>query len=323
MQQKQTVLFSPLNWGLGHATRMVPLINQYKNNGDRVVLAANGKAYGFFKHEFPGVELVYFKGVNIKYAPKPFFWTALLLQAPLFIIGAVSEHFRLKKMVIKTKPGLIISDNRYGLFHPLVKSVLVTHQLHIQTPFFLKPFKKVIHFFTRKAIEKFDECWIPDYPEIDNSLAGKLSHGPCLPANAKYIGPISRFKNMKNNPVYSHKKYSVLSIISGPEPYRTIFERQIEKRYSGKAEKVLMVCGKPKKRNMEPKKQVGNIIKTDHLPTKELYEAMMNAKKIIARAGYSTIMDLHVLKLKAELHATPGQSEQEYLVNWINRKVTD
>jgi hypothetical protein len=151
---------------------------------------------------------------------------------------------------------------------------------------------------------------------MQGSLSGKLSHGLKVPKNVRYINPLSRFSDYiyfdTEKPM---KPFEVLVLISGPEPHRTYFEKEMENRFVNKNKSVLMVCGKPDNNEVKPL-LINDITKVSHLNTAELHFYLTHAKKIIARSGYSTLMDLHVLNLNAELIATPGQTEQEYLEAW-------
>lgn len=308
------VLFSPLNWGLGHATRLVPLVKREQQKGNKVLIVAGGRAFDFFCEEFKELEIIYFPNFNVSYWRKPFFNVGLLLQMPLFFVSIFVEHFRLKKILKKNQVTKIISDNRYGVFSKKIKSIIVTHQLFIKLPFVFKLFEAFLHFVTCQLISVFDECWVPDYEDFEKSLSKELSHGKKIPKNVKYIGPLSRFSHY--NMVYCKFSASVfpdvLVIISGPEPSRSLFEVELEKRFANTEKKILMLCGKP---NEESSKISGNIKKVNHLKSEELFFYLKNSKQIIARCGYSTLMDLHVLGLKAELSATPLQPEQEYLLS--------
>lgn len=319
MVEKQTVLFAPLNWGLGHAARMVPLINNSLLQGDKVIIGADGAALEFLKLEFPQVKIVKLTGYTICYARQPFFLFYMLLQMPIFYSSIWIEHFRLSRLIKHYKISTIISDNRYGLWNKNVKSILLTHQLFIQLPKTIKFLESILHWVTALLVRKFDVCWVPDFQNIENSLSGKLSHGINIPKNVTYIGPLSRFKA---KPKAINKEptnnYEVVVLISGPEPHRTYFEDDMTKRFAYSHKKVLMVCGKPGNKNRIDGPL--NIKKVEHLNTPELIFQLVQAKHIVARSGYSTLMDLHALNLKAEFIPTKGQTEQEYLAAWMENK---
>ncbi len=316
MQKQDTILFCPLNWGLGHATRIVPLINKSISEGHNVIIGANGVALSFLQQEFPKIECVRLKGFNVSYWTKPFFVVGLLLQMPLFYFSILIEHLGIKRLVKQKNITKIISDNRYGLRSSSTKNIIITHQLFIKLPKAFRVFEPFTHYITRKLLQKFHECWVPDYAEQERSLSGELSHGKPVWDNVKYIGPLSRFQDFKEES--TAKSYpDVLIIISGPEPQRSYFEKEMEKRFSGTEKEVLMVCGKPQ---ISQEIFDDNTKKVNHLSTQELFQHLTNCKQIISRSGYSTIMDLHVLNRTAEIIPTPGQSEQEYLAELHNSK---
>lgn len=307
----EKILFAPLNWGLGHATRMVPLIKQELANNNEVVIAANGSAYYFLKQEFADLEFVKYPEFKIRYAAHPLFSIILLLQMPFFLISFYRDKIYLKRLIKKHGITKVISDNRYGLYSKKIKSVLITHQLFIILPKSLQFFEPFVHVITKKLIERFNECWVPDYSNINKSLSGILSHGNSIPKNVKYIEPLSRFSNYEIK--LKGEKYDVVAIISGPEPQRTIFEKELTSRFKSYNGLVLFICGKPLN---DEQVFEGSITKIPHATTSEMAFYISNASTIVARSGYSTIMDLHVLGAKAELIPTPGQTEQEYLAKW-------
>ena len=170
---------------------------------------------------------------------------------------------------------------------------------------------------------RYDEIWIPDYADSTNNLSGKLSHGGDYDHKVKYIGPLSRFSLLlSNNTIkgyHSEANYSVVAILSGLEPQRTLFEKDLIKRYYNHDTPVLIVRGKVE--GPTTTTQLGSTTLLSHIDDDQLRPILLQAPKIIARSGYSTIMDLEILGLlhKAELHPTPGQSEQEYLSNILRK----
>ena len=217
---------------------------------------------------------------------------------------------------------MIISDNRFGLFSRQIRSVYITHQLYPILPKRLRFFQPLARIFHACIYKMYDEVWVPDYEDTKDNLSGDLSHGGHFDKRAKYIGPLSRFSlcaNEKKQMGCRINNYSIVAILSGLEPQRTIFEQQILHRFSISTDSLLLVRGKVS----EPQTtiQKNNITIVPNLNDSEMVIAMTNAQKIIARSGYSTIMDLEALGLlsKAELHPTPGQSEQEYLAQRLVR----
>ena len=205
----------------------------------------------------------------------------------------------------------VISDNRFGLFHQNVYTIYITHQLSIRTKNkFTEILARRIH---NAFINKYSECWVPDAKE--GGLAGDLSHPEALPRSTTYIGPLSRFTQKTS----LNFVYDLLITISGPEPQRTIFQTLILnelKSFNGKA---LVVLGLPGLHSI-PVSHLSNVELRNHLDAREMNEAMLKSKLILSRSGYTTIMDLVKLKKKAILIPTPGQSEQEYLADYLFEK---
>ena len=299
MKTKKRILVAPLNWGIGHATRCIPLINALISHNYEVVIAADGRALHLLITEFPDLEIVRFSGYNIKYSKYVPMSVSMLLQLPKLLWNIKKEHETLNQIIDDYKIDGVISDNRFGLFTSKVPSIFITHQLQIQSPYFSDEIRK----FNYKYINKFDVCWIMD-GEKEN-LAGSLSKPKLLPNNSLYIGTQSRFEKREEE-----KEYDFLAIVSGPEPQRTILEKGLIKALKDREEKSIIVLGKPELKTSE---QLGNLTIKSHLSAKDLNTAILQSELIICRPGYSTIMDLAKLEKKAFFIPTPGQTEQEYL----------
>ena len=303
---KKKILIAPLNWGLGHATRCIPIIEQLLAEGNELVIAADGGPLVLLKAKFPHCTFVEWKGVNVHYSANMIF--SMMIQVPKILYSIFKEHQQLKKIIEEHDIKMVISDNRFGLWNKKVHSVFITHQVNIISPFAEKLLFKINKWF----IEKYDECWVPDY-EGANNLSGDLSHPKNeyykknFPKNLKYIGPQSRFKKGNSN---VEQKYEIVGIVSGPEPQRTLFFEKLKSDFDKIDGKTLLISGKPDQHFSSSDK---NHAIVNHLDDEEFVNALYSAKKIICRSGYSTIMDLHVLGLKAEMIATKGQTEQEYL----------
>jgi predicted glycosyltransferase len=315
MAEQKTILVCPLDWGLGHATRDIPIIRHYLQKGDKVVLAGYGSSLHLLRSEFPQLQWVNLPGFSVSYARSSNQMLKLMVQVPDFIWWIKREHRLMKILVEEIKPHLIISDNRYGLWHRDVSSILITHQLQLMVPGWLSIAKPILRKKIQKWIERFDECWIPDNESTTNSLAGELSHPKTIPANAKYIGRLSRFSNATSTQHQS--KYDVVAIVSGPEPQRSHFESILIKLLKTAPHSTLLVGGQP---GNDESLQLGNITRVNHLPASEMETALKKASHIVCRAGYSGIMDLIQLRKNALLVSTPGQTEQEYLAKYLSEK---
>ena len=309
--QKPRILIAPLEWGLGHATRCIPIISELLIQNCEVFIAAEGATFYLLKHEFPELNFLSLMGYRMKYSRKKYFlpWK-ILSQFPKIVFTIYKEHQWLKNIVIQNKIDAVISDNRFGMYYSKIPSVYITHQLLIKTGnAFTEKIAQRIHYY---FIKKYTECWVPDF-EV-NGLAGELSHPKKLPGKIKYIGALSRFK--LNTVV---KKYDLLISISGPEPQRTIFEKQILKDLKSYPGKVLFIRGLPGE-NEDLKYENPLVEISNHLSAEKLNEAILQSDMIISRCGYTTIMDLVKLQKKAILIPTPGQSEQEYLAKYLMEK---
>ena len=312
---QKTILIAPLDWGLGHATRCIPIIAHLQTINCKVIIAAENATLKILTEAFPAIQSIRLTGYRIHYSrTKTFFLISLLSQVPKILLRSTNEHYWLKKVVKKYNVDAIISDNRFGLHHPVVPCVYITHQLSIQTgnPFMDKLMQK-IHF---NSIKKFKYCWVPDFEDGDNNMAGLLSHPNSLPSNVTYIGCLSRFKDICK----PDKPSGIVAIISGPEPQRTIFEKILLKQLHQFKGKCMLVRGLPELHNKMSLLQNGNLEVKNHLSMQDLNAAMLKADWVIARSGYTTVMDLIKIRQKAILVATPGQTEQEYLADYLYKK---
>ena len=306
MKTKKRVLVAPLDWGIGHATRCVPIIKALVSNNFEVVIAADGRPLHLLITEFPELEIIRFSGYNIKYPQYFPMSISMLLQIPKIMWNIKKENNTLNNIIEDYKIDGVISDNRFGLHTNKVPCVFITHQLEIQSPYFSEEIQK----FNYKYINKFNACWIMD--DKENNLAGNLSKPEKIPNNTIYIGPQSRFKYQK-----SEKKYEFLAIVSGPEPQRTIIEKGLVKALKDRKEKSIILLGKPE---LNKTKQIGNLTIKSHLKSEDLNTIILQSNLVICRPGYSTIMDLQKLGGKAFFIPTPGQTEQEYLAKRLHEK---
>ncbi|MDX1954480.1 MAG: glycosyltransferase [Chitinophagaceae bacterium] len=311
----KTVLVAPLDWGLGHTTRCIPIINDLLNSGNRVILAGNPVQQQILATEFPGLEYIPLEGYGIRYGRGK--WNTILgliTQLPKLTRAIRRENAWLRELVKNKGIDMVISDNRYGLYHPAIHSVILTHQLAIRPPWG-KMGMGLLQKWNYRHLQKFNECWVPDREEEMVCLAGELSHPQQLPSvPVKYIGPLSRF-NVKPS---AHESNRLLIILSGPEPSRSIWEEKLMSEIPALSSPITLIRGLPK--GGKPLASYSHLEVFDHLDADQLQTKIEKAEWVIARAGYSTIMDLSTLQKKAILIPTPGQSEQEYLANYLQNK---
>ena len=311
------ILIAPLNWGLGHATRCIPLVRKYLELGDEVVLAGDGDSLLLLQRHFPQLRVIHLPSLELRYTANDQQRGFYLRAIPALLRFTIADHYYLRQQLAIEHFDLIISDNRFGLFTRQTRCVYITHQLYVRLPRRLRIFQPLARAVHACVFKRYHEVWVPDYANMEESLAGELCHGGRFDTNVKYIGPLSRFSSSVGAPkeLRRNSEYKVVAILSGLEPQRSIFERAILERYANSSEKVLLVRGKVAEAQTMISRN--NITIVASLSDHALLEAMKQSTTIIARSGYSTIMDLAVLGLlhKAELYPTPGQSEQEYLAS--------
>jgi len=307
----RTILIAPLDWGLGHATRCIPIIKALKNAGFNVIIACNAKQKSLLSTECTDVRFIDLEGYNIQYAKRSWFFALkIVFQIPNIIASIEREKKWVEKIIEEEKVDLVISDNRYGLNSTKVPSVFITHQLTIKAPF--KWLQELLQRINYGYIKRFHQCWIPDNAGDDN-IAGVLSHPNKMPSIAtQYIGLLSRFIEPENNT----KKFDVCVLLSGPEPQRTILENILLKQLEKATHfKIIFVRGLPQTKEILMTSTAIEII--NHLKQKDLLSVICSSEIIIARSGYTTVMELMKLQKKSILIPTPGQTEQKYLAKYL------
>ncbi len=307
MELKKRILVAPLNWGLGHATRCIPIINALIENSFEPILASDGIALELLKKEFPKLEAIELPSYNIAYPKKgKNFKLKLILDSPKWLQAIKQEKKLIKKLVKSNQIDGIISDNRFGVYNKNVPTVFISHQLNVLSGS-TSWFSSKLH---QKIIRKFDECWIPDI-KAEPNLSGKLGHLKNSNLNVKYIGPLSRFSKVDCNLVYD-----LMVLLSGPEPQRTIFETKLLKDLKNYNGTVLFIKGLIEEQQSVIKNN--NMTVYNFMTSIELEKAINQSKVILSRSGYTTIMDLSKLEKKAFFIPTPGQFEQEYLAKKLD-----
>ena len=300
--KRLSILVAPLNWGLGHATRCIPIIKALLEHNYKPIIASDGNALALLKIEFPDLEILELPSYQIEYAKngKNLKWQ--LLKNSLKTIKAIQQEKKLVKSWIK-KHNIdgIISDNRFGVFSNKIPSVYLTHQLNVLSGNTTWMTSK-LH---QNIIKKHTECWVPD-SETTPNLSGELGHLEETKLNIKYIGPLSRFHKKETD-----KKFDLMIILSGPEPQRGILERKLTTEILDYSGKTLFIKGVVEKNQI--KQQIANVTYFNFMSSFELEQAFNESEIILCRSGYTTIMDLVKLQKKAFFIPTPGQFEQEYL----------
>ena len=307
------ILVAPLDWGLGHATRCIPIIHALLAMGHEPIIATDGHAYDLLALELPQLQILRLNGYHPFYPENGSMVIAMGRQLPKFIRAIAHERKIVEKWVKQYSIDGIISDNRYGAYSPLKPTAFITHQLNIRVPAWASLLNGPLARLNRLLISPFNRVWIPDWPG-DESLAGKLSEIEETNDRYQYIGPISRFGKIQKLP----RQYDLLILLSGPEPQRSLLEKKILSQLSSLNKKVLLVQGLISKK--ERKAFNDNLDVYSYMTTDELVVALATSNLVVARSGYTTIMDMVAIGKQALFIPTPGQTEQEYLAQELTRK---
>ena len=342
------ILIAPLNWGLGHASRCVPLVQRLLNEGHEVILGGDGESLTLLRKHFPKLRYTYLAPLNLRYSAVSRQVWAMIKAMPKLIKWSIQDHLMLKTLLREEHIDQIISDNRFGLYNKETECVYMTHQLHILLPRGWRWAEGIASRIHARIYARYNKVWVPDYPDPQQSLAGELSHSTFNIQHStliEYIGPLSRFSLtaqrsysetvLQRSGLTAQRSYTIVAVLSGLEPHRTLLEKELIARFSNDQRpmtndpfpSVLIVQGLMHRPNTRIKR--GNITILPYMSDAELASALLGAKHIIARSGYSTIMDLEALGLltansqqltaKIELIPTPGQPEQEYLATLHNK----
>ena len=311
----KNILICPLNWGLGHATRCVPIIKDLSNQGNKVIIAADEGPLAFLQKEFPDHEFIKFPGFSPRYSRSNTQVFKMMVAFPGALRDFRRDHKTVESIVKNYNIDTVISDNRFGCWSKNAHSVFITHQLHIQVPRIWKWTTPIINLFNNSYIKKYDEIWVPDV-ENEPSLGGKLSHPAIKGVETRYIGHLSRFSS--DNQDVTKKTNKFLVILSGPEPQRTIFEDIVLKQARETKDNILILRAKPDSSDLL-RDVPENVSMFNHVDDEMFVKLVNSAEIIVCRGGYSSLMDLKALGRTAFLVPTPGQTEQEYLARHLSK----
>ena len=305
------ILVAPLDWGLGHTTRCLPIIGYLKQLEHAVIVACNQWQRSFIENIYSDIEFVMLEGYNISYTAKASLsYINIFSQVPGICASIKKEHTWLAANAATLKIDGIISDNRYGLYHQHIPSVIMTHQAEVQTGMGNRA-NRILQKMHYRFLAHFNHVWIPDV-KGDINLGGRLSHPIQLPANASYIGLLSQFENVAAK---SNRDGYLLILLSGPEPQRSILQGILWEQVIHYKGKVVFVAGKECN---APSKIPDHITFYSRIGRAMLADVILGASIVVCRSGYSTVMDLMLLNRGALLIPTPGQTEQEYLASYLS-----
>jgi predicted glycosyltransferase len=317
VKTRLNILICPLEWGLGHAARMIPVARELVIRGHNVIIASGEEHLSFLRKELPGLTFIHFPGFNPSYSRHLPQYLTLLLKVPSLIRHIVKEHRQLDSLIDKHKIDIVISDNRFGLWNRRVRTAYVTHMPRIPFPVpfrFLEPLGITLH---RLIIRKYDLCLIPDLPGELN-LTGRLTHGFRQTGNTRFTGILSRLSTAAESPAGTTAGGKYLAILSGPEPQRSIFRKYLTEALKTANKQAVILEGKPGREDLSS--DTNPVESYSHADAAEIRSMILSASSIITRSGYTTIMELVSLGRSALLVPTPGQTEQEYLAEYMKQK---
>jgi uncharacterized protein (TIGR00661 family) len=306
-KDKPLLLIAPLDWGLGHTTRCIPLLHEFAKFSCTLIVACNSRQKMLLQNEFPTVHFVDLQGYDLVFSRNGILTLInIVMQVPKMLIRIKRENRWLKQFASENKVDVIVSDNRYGMYTPGIKSIFLTHQLSVKSSLG-RASDRFVQRMLYRWINRFSICWVPDF-EGAQSIAGSLSNPKMMPqTEVKYLGCISRFEQCND---HNEEDY-LLIILSGPEPQRSILEGKLVAQLKASPRKAIIVRGIPDA--VSTPENFDSVKFLNHASAVHLNKLICDAKYVITRSGYSTIMDLIKLKKKMILIPTPGQTEQEYL----------
>jgi UDP-N-acetylglucosamine:LPS N-acetylglucosamine transferase len=308
--EPKRILFGVLNWGLGHATRSIPIVEELEQRGFEVVLASDGQALQFLQESLPGRTFISLPTYGVRYGKKGMSLWGMSRQLPKIWRAARAEKSLLSKLVDEFQPAAVISDNRLGFWSANAPSVFITHQLQFEIPVIGRMLAWGHYWWYRK----FQVVWIPDFAGAA-SLAGRLAKPIFDHPQYRYIGPKSRFTNLSEKV----KTIDLLVVLSGPEPQRTTFEQIVLSQAINFKGQLVLVRGTKSPLSGESSNPPHMAI-FDFVHQEALNDLIAQSRLVLSRAGYSSIMDFFAMGIGAVLVPTPGQPEQEYLAQFHGGK---
>jgi uncharacterized protein (TIGR00661 family) len=314
------ILISPLSWGLGHATRDMPIINDLIARGHTVGVAATGIALEFLSREFPDLAFYDVPDYPSPYTSDGFSVPRVVALLPIMMDHIGREHRVIARIVRREGYDLVIGDNRFGAFSKDVPCIFISHQIRFSTPGNIESVERMMEIFNGRYHRHFERVIVPDNPPGPLSLSGKLglARRPLTKRRAYYAGILT---DIRKQDVVQDIDYLVS--ISGPKVTKDALKQVILGQIGGLPGKKIVLLGDPGA-DVEERLDNDTLIKS-HAGRNEMADLMNRAKFVITRSGYTTVMELAEIEKREILFVpTPGQTEQEYLsayyedMGWIH-----
>jgi uncharacterized protein (TIGR00661 family) len=304
------ILFGVFDWGLGHATRDTPLIEELLNEKHEVHIISTGNALKLLKERFKN-RCIYHEIPSLfyMYGEKGNFQLKFLLKLPSLAKSLYKARKATEEIINENKFDKVISDCRYDVYDKPENSYLINHQLRFKAPYGTE---WILELWLASRMKKYKCVIVPDYEE--KNLSGNLSHDLRFfkKDRIRYIGIFSHIKKLD---VKEDIDYFIS--LSGPEKTRIELEDRILSQVKDLNGKIVITGGDPNRKVSNTK----NNITFYSFLNREKQEEMMNRSKfIVIRGGYTTIMELVEIGKKALLIPSPGQTEQEYLGDYLEKE---
>lgn len=311
MKAGSKILVAPLDWGLGHASRCVPVVQFLVEQGFEVVIGASGDSLAYLHERFPELVAVELPSAKMNYGRRGMVSLPFLFSMFRFARNIRKEHKALEKIIAKYSIDYVFSDNRLGLYSKSVPSFYMTHQLNFDNGFLNRLHARMMKRLHLRYINKYRYCFVPD-AEGELSLSGILSDSEI---ETRHLGPLSRFYGRVQQKIDGDFD---LLLLSGIEPQRTILENLFIEKYSAMPDLHLHII---RGVAAEAEPSLPSNISCESNPSEDrIASLIVSARRIFCRSGYSTLCDLAALGRRAVLVPTPRQPEQEYLASRFHEK---
>jgi len=315
------VLYAVGSWGLGHATRSLPVIQALLERGVEVTVVCTGRALLLLRQELmERCEFLDWPDVPQTLGRSALeFYARSALAIPHMLLVMLRERSWTENLLRRRRFDRIVSDNRYGVQHPAVPSFHLAHSLRFIAPRRVALLEWLLEAFNYRWFCGLRRILVPDTPE--DRLSGDLAHRLRVfpPKLLAYIGVLSRIR-ARDLP----QDLDLFVTLSGPEPQRTMLEEVIRRqlaawRPAATGLRVVVALGRPEAPHRE---EVDGVEVYGYLDARAQEEMVNRAHLVVARSGYSTIMELAEVERRAVLVPTPGQTEQVYLAAYHERRGT-
>lgn len=299
------ILLSPLNWGYGHLSRCISIIEHLLKNNNELYFAGREADFAILKQYFND-------GITyIEHAPYPFVFNenGFRMRYIWRNLIPISRRYRkelttVSKLISKHSIDVVLSDHRYGFRSSTCCSIFITHQCKLP----IKGIWLPIQWLHRYFIRKFNYIWIVD--DEEKRYAGELSIP--LNANSIYIGIQSRFKRQQLAEAKRIKEIECILLVSGPLPFSNKLITHFTEGFSAESEPKFIIGSEDILERLPEALRPYFISNHDWLAVDKL---LISTKRLMSYCGYSTLMDVQFLECEINFIATEGQLEQNYLMS--------